>query len=58
VLSIPRHAIGTRLYDAKIYLETADLFAWTFVVILLSIALEKSILMTVRRAGRYLDRVK
>ena len=34
VLSIPRHAIGTRLYDAKIYLETADLFAWTFVVIL------------------------
>ncbi len=40
VLSIPVNAIGTKLYDAKIYLETTDLFAWTILVILLSVALE------------------
>ena len=55
VLSIPRHAIGARLYDAKIYLETTDLFAWTFVVVILSIILEKSVLATVKRASRYFD---
>lgn len=40
VLCQPKLAIGTGLYHAKIYLETADLFAWTFVVILLSFLVE------------------
>ena len=40
VLSLPRLGIGTKLYLAKIYLETADLFAWTIVVITISIAFE------------------
>jgi NitT/TauT family transport system permease protein len=33
VLGIPKNAIGTQLYNAKIYLETPDLFAWTIMVI-------------------------
>lgn len=41
VLAIPKDAIGTQLYNAKIYLETTDLFAWTAVIILLSVLLEK-----------------
>lgn len=41
VIAIPRSAIGTELYHAKVYLETTDLFAWTAVVILLSVMLER-----------------
>ena len=35
-----RPTIGEALYSAKIYLETPDLFAWTAVVICLSMLLE------------------
>jgi len=41
VLVIPLHAIGTQLNNARFYLETADMFAWTALVILLSVVLEK-----------------
>lgn len=41
VIAIPRSAIGTELYHAKVYLETTDLFAWTVVIILLSLLLER-----------------
>lgn len=40
VLGAPRGAIGTQLYNAKIYLQTDELFAWTLIVILLSRVLE------------------
>lgn len=40
VIALPLFSVGTNLYNAKIYLESADLFAWTFTVILLSMALE------------------
>lgn len=41
VLSLPSLSIGKELYYSKIYIETADLFAWTVVVITLSMILEK-----------------
>lgn len=41
VLSTPQGYIGTQLYNSKVYLETADLFAWTIVVIALSFILER-----------------
>ena len=28
ILAVPKNAIGTMLYESKIYLETTDLFAW------------------------------
>ncbi|MBQ2977784.1 MAG: ABC transporter permease subunit [Clostridia bacterium] len=40
VIALPLLSVGKNLYDAKIYLESANLFAWTFTVILLSMALE------------------
>ena len=52
VLANTRDSIGGRIYGAKIYLETADLFAWTAVVIVMSVALEKLMLQIIRRAGR------
>lgn len=44
VICSPRFAIGSCLQDAKIYLETPEVFAWTAVVIVLSILLEKLLL--------------
>lgn len=41
VLGTPKLAMGSAMYSAKIYLETAELFAWTLVVILLSVAFER-----------------
>ena len=40
VLCLPRLAIGTQVSNAKIYLETPALFAWTLTVLLLSFLLE------------------
>lgn len=58
VLGIPKNAIGTELYNAKIYLETADLFAWTIVVIALSAAIEQVFLWILQLASRRLQGVK
>ena len=41
VLAVAPHSIGKQLYNAKLYLETSELFAWTTVVILLSLLIEK-----------------
>lgn len=43
VLCTPSLTIGEKLYDAKLYLETEELFAWTFTVIVISVVLEKVI---------------
>jgi len=41
VIAIPRGSIGTQLYTAKVTLDTVELLAWTAVVIILSVALER-----------------
>lgn len=43
IIVTPIGFIGKKLYDAKVTLETADMFAWTAVVILLSVCFEKVI---------------
>lgn len=40
VICPPAHAIGSRIQQAKLGLETADLFAWTLAIVALSLALE------------------
>ena len=52
VIGVTRDSIGRQLYYSKIYLETADLFAWTAVVIILSIALEKIFVSAMGYIGR------
>ena len=49
VIGIPDGSIGERLYEAKVYLSSADLFAWTVIVILISILFEKVFLYTLNR---------
>ena len=41
VIGVPKLAVGSRLYEAKIYLETDSLLAWTLLIVLLSVALER-----------------
>ena len=38
VIGIPGGSIGERLYKAKVYLATPDLFAWTLTIVLISAA--------------------
>ena len=40
VIGLPDFTIGEHLYDAKVYLDTPDLFAWTLAVIVVSVVLE------------------
>lgn len=48
VIGVPELSIGEKLYMAKIYLSTAELFAWTFVVIVVSGILECAFLRAMR----------
>ena len=43
VICSPKNTIGAGISDAKVYLETPSLFAWTITVIILSVILEKII---------------
>ena len=49
VIGVPSGSIGEKLYNAKIYLNTPDLFAWTIVIIVISFVFEKCFLGSVSR---------
>lgn len=49
VLCQPRWALGASLYYSKLHLETAELFAWTAVIIILSMLLERLLTRLVKR---------
>ena len=57
VIGTPRGSIGEKLYASKIYLETADLFAWTLVVILLSLVTEKLFIFIIDMAARRIGKL-
>ena len=50
VLAAPRLGIGRALYEAKVYLESEELFAWTAVIVAISVLLERGL---VRLLGRW-----
>lgn len=56
VIGLPSGTIGERLYTAKIYLQTPDLFAWTAVILVLAAVFERLFLGAVDilagKAGR------
>ena len=41
VLCLPFRSVGTEIFNTKLNLEIPDLFAWTAVVVCLSLLLEK-----------------
>lgn len=49
VIGIPKGSVGEQMQQAKVYLDTPDLFAWTLVVVVLSLIFEKIVLVLVKR---------
>lgn len=47
VIGLPEGSIGERLYQAKVFLGTAEVFAWTIVVVAVSFAFERFFLAIV-----------
>jgi NitT/TauT family transport system permease protein len=48
VIATPQGSIGKSLYEAKLYLMTKELFAWTIVIILISVLFEKTVMFLIR----------
>ncbi len=69
VIGTPAYSIGERLYLSKVYLNTAELFAWTAVMILLCMIFEKLVMRaaegffarepvcSVAKTERYISRI-
>lgn len=49
VIGVPKLAVGSRIYESKIYLETDGLLAWTLTIIVLSVLLEALLRRLARR---------
>ncbi len=54
IIAVPRLSVGRNMYEAKVYLETPDLFAWTVVVVVLSLIFERLLARLLR--GNKIDR--
>lgn len=54
VIGIPRGSIGEGLQQAKVYLNTSEVFAWTVTIIVLSVCFEKLVLWLL---GKLSDRL-
>ena len=54
ILATPSNSIGKELYFSKTYLETPTLFAWSLVVIILSLIIEKTFVFIIDRSGKKL----
>lgn len=53
VIGQPAGSIGDKLYRAKIFLSTDELFAWTIAIILLSVAFERLAVLGINRLRSY-----
>lgn len=49
VLCVPARSIGRAIYEGKTYLMTEELFAWTLLVVVISILIEKGALMLLQK---------
>ncbi|MBQ6528238.1 MAG: ABC transporter permease subunit [Clostridia bacterium] len=58
VIGMPKGSIGEHLQQAKVYLDTPSLFAWTVVIVLISLLCERLVLIGMDRAMRLLRRWK
>lgn len=57
VIGMPDHTIGEALQQAKVYLDTPDLFAWTVVIVLVSTLFSKLFMFCLRALERLLTKV-
>lgn len=57
VIGIPDGSIGESLYNAKIFLNTPDLFAWTLVIVIVSLTFETFFLKLLDMGVKRLERM-
>ena len=56
VIGLVDGSVGEMLYQAKIYLNTVDVFAWTVIIVLISVLFEKLVMLLIRLGYRKLER--
>ena len=57
IIGIPSGSIGQMFYDAKVYFNTVDLFAWTIIVVVVSVLFEKGFLALLKWAFGRLEKL-
>ena len=57
VIGMPQGSIGEQLQQAKVYLDTPDLFAWTLVIVLASLAFERVFVVGIKWCSARLERM-
>lgn len=57
LIGIPKNSLGEMLYYSKIYFNTLDLFAWTVIIVLLSIGFEKLFISLLKFIFRRIEKI-
>lgn len=56
LIGYPNGSIGEQLYYSKIFINTADVFAWTLVIVILALICEKLLVFLVKKLFERLER--
>ena len=57
LIGIPSGSIGEMLYNSKLYFNITDLFAWTLIIVFLSVSFEKLFVALLKSIFRRLERI-
>ena len=57
VIGVVKDSIGGKLYEAKVYFQNADLLAWTVVIIILSVLVEKVFIFLLKRLFAMVEKI-
>lgn len=52
VIALATGSVGLKLYDAKLNLMTDELFAWTVVIVVVSVVFEKAVMAVVKQVAK------
>jgi NitT/TauT family transport system permease protein len=55
IIGLPTGSIGEQLYNAKIFLNTSEVFAWTIVIVGISVIFEKIFMSLLRKLQRRIE---
>ena len=58
LIGIPAGSVGEALYYTKVYFDSVDLFAWTVIIVAVSLIFEKLITLLIKMAFAALERKK
>ncbi len=57
IIGIPSGSVGEQLYNAKVYFDTAELFAWTMLIVAASVIFERLFIMLLSQGFSRLERL-